>query len=381
MKTLGSGSASVLLGSALVVTLGCSSTADAQAATAGPPTLYALGTGHGTGATVGPDGMIEQALGSSGFAQIALPPQNGYLAGAAWEPASQQFYLFGNTDGANAAQSYNPATNSWKGLPNLPAGGGEGCVAAVNGVLSIIGGFDDTATATATVLAYDPTSSKYTTKKSLPTGVGDCFAVTVGSLVYHGGGSSNNQGPGTPATCSNSWFKYDPSSDTRSALASLPFGVAESASASLDGKIYVIGGYRGPAGQTVGTSSVLAYTVATDTWTQKSNFPVAVAGACAATWNGVLYVVGGFTGAGFPNSMRSTYSYNEASDSWTLAPYTLTQATAVAACGPAPSPAGFGAPGAAVPALRRGSLASLALALALGGAGLSTVRARTRRRR
>src|ERR1700722_11904019 len=159
MKTLGSGSASVLLGSALVVTLGCSSTADAQAATAGAPTLYALGTGHGTGATIGPDGMIEQALGPGGFAQIALPPQNGYLAGAAWESASQQFYLFGNTDGANAAQSYNPATNSWKGLPNLPAGGGEGCVAAVNGVLSIIGGFDDTAT----VLAYDPTSSKYTT--------------------------------------------------------------------------------------------------------------------------------------------------------------------------------------------------------------------------
>jgi N-acetylneuraminic acid mutarotase len=317
---------------------------DAGTPSSATTTLYAMGTGYATGPTVGQDGMIEQALGAKGFAQIALPPSNGYMAGAAWEPVSQQFYLFGNTDGANPAMSYSPKTNTWTGLSNLPVSGGEGCVGAVNGVLSIIGGFSNAATAISTVLSYSPASGSFATKKPLASPVGDCFAVSLGSLIYHGGGSSNNEGPGTKATCSSSWFKYDPSSDTRTALASLPFAIAQSATAYLNGKIYVIGGYTGPAGQTVGTNGVLEYDVASNKWAQKNNFPTSVAGACAAAWNGTIYVIGGFTGAGFPKSTTAVYSYNQTSDSWALASFALTQATATFACGPAPYPKGFSAP-------------------------------------
>jgi N-acetylneuraminic acid mutarotase len=304
-------------------------------------TLYALGTGLGSG-NVGPDGMIEQALGANGlFAQIAVPRSNGYMAGATWEPISQQFYEFGNTDGSNPAQSYSPATNAWTNLYNIPASGGQGCVGTVNGILSIVGGFNDKAKAISSVIAYDPVKQAYTTKASLATPVGDCFAVTLGSFIYHGGGASNNEGPGTKATTSSSWFQYNPATDTRLALASLPFSIAQSATAYLNGKIYVVGGFTGPAGETVGTSGVLEYNVAANTWAQKKNFPVAVSGACAAPWNGTIYVIGGFTSAGFPNATKSIYVYNQAADSWSLAPYSLTQATEVSACGPAPYPKGF----------------------------------------
>ncbi len=303
-------------------------------------TLYALGTGLGSG-NVGPDGMIEQALGANGlFAQIAVPRSNGYMAGATWEPISQQFYEFGNTDGANPAQSYSPATNAWTNLYNLPGsnGGGEACVGAANGLVQIMGGYNDKTNAIANVYSYNPIKQTYTAKAALPTAVGDCFAVTLGSLVYHGGGCSNNAG--TKVTCQSTWYRYDPASDVRTALASLPVALGQSATAYFNGSIYVIGGYVGAA-SSAGTTKVFAYSIANNTWTQKNDFPTAVAASCAAAWNGTIYVLGGFTAAGFPNATKNVYSYNAAADSWSLAPFSLTQATEVSACGPAPYPKGF----------------------------------------
>ena len=63
---------------------------------------------------------------------------------------------------------------------------------------------------------------------------------------------------------------------------------------SLDGKIYVLGGY--PASR-VTVPTVQVYDTSTNTWALTTPLPVAVNHAMPAAWNGKLYLIGGQTGA------------------------------------------------------------------------------------
>ena len=321
----------------------------------GPTTLYALGTGLNyypttappwTGPTEnGPDGCLEQSLTSSGFAPIAQPPGNPFFAGGTWEPISQQFFLFGDYDGASLTESYSPSTNTWT-LFSSPWSGGQGFVGAYNGLLYVLGGFDISGYAIATAYSFDPASKSYKTLKSLPAAAGDLFGATVGATMYLGGGCNNNNGPGQASPCLDTWYSYDPSSDTLKPLANVPTARGEAAAAELNGTIYVIGGFTGPAGETVGTNTVYAYDVSGGAWTQKKSYPISVSGACAAVWKGTLYVLGGYT-TGYVQAVdpsyttsktKKVYAYDPNGDAWTEQPsmaLDFLYGSAVSVCGAA----------------------------------------------
>jgi N-acetylneuraminic acid mutarotase len=74
-------------------------------------------------------------------------------------------------------------------------------------------------------------------------------------------------------------------------LAEMPNPRGETASAVLDGKVYVAGGYTGLDFQT--TALVSIYDVASNTWTAGPPLPAPRNHAAAATLDGVLYVSGG----------------------------------------------------------------------------------------
>jgi N-acetylneuraminic acid mutarotase len=73
--------------------------------------------------------------------------------------------------------------------------------------------------------------------------------------------------------------------------------------------LYVIGGYTG-----VYTNAVWAYSPTTKTWTTKAAMPTARNGAAAVVEKNIIYVVGGYNGTDFLDTVES---YNPATNTWT----------------------------------------------------------------
>lgn len=91
--------------------------------------------------------------------------------------------------------------------------------------------------------------------------------------------------------------------------APLPTPRSEVASAVLDGRIYVIGGY---IAQGSASSVVEAYDATADRWQRLSDLPAPRDHAMAAALNGKVYVFGGNSG----NEANSVFAYDVAAGRW-----------------------------------------------------------------
>ena len=108
----------------------------------------------------------------------------------------------------------------------------------------------------------------------------------------------------------------------------MPTARSEIASAVLDGKIYVIGGFQAGGGN---SDIVEAYDPDADAWKTVAPLPVRLDHAMAAAALGKLYVIGGYRVFGREIS-SATYEYDPASDAWTeRAPMPLERAAGAAA--------------------------------------------------
>lgn len=96
-------------------------------------------------------------------------------------------------------------------------------------------------------------------------------------------------------------------------LPSLPVVQQEHAVVTLNGKIYVIGGF-GPSGQA--TSAVAVFDPATKVWSAAAPLPDPIHHVNAAVVGGLIYVVGAI-GAGTIGSVGTTEVYDPASNTWT----------------------------------------------------------------
>jgi len=121
-----------------------------------------------------------------------------------------------------------------------------------------------------------------------------------------GEGSVPSGSPLTPAGPSMTWTLKRPMSTPRT-----EFGLA-----TVNNKIYVVGGYSGSVLQTVEE-----YDPATDGWTRKADMPTPRRQLIVASVNNKIYAIGGvkqFTSD--PNSLIYSYAteeYNPATDTWT----------------------------------------------------------------
>jgi N-acetylneuraminic acid mutarotase len=98
-------------------------------------------------------------------------------------------------------------------------------------------------------------------------------------------------------------------------LAPMPTARQEVGVATLDGLIYVIGGF-GSSGQAMIT--VEAYDPALNEWTTKAPLPTATHHPAAAVANGRLFVLGGYTGGRLSwSAVPTVYEYDPARNAWT----------------------------------------------------------------
>ena len=158
-------------------------------------------------------------------------------------------------------------------------------------------------------------TDEWTVLSSMPTARSELGVASVNGKIYAIGGISASTLPDVE--------EYDPLTDSWTRKANMPTARRLMVVAAVNDKIYVIGGVDGTNPNSITYTNVTEeYDPSTDTWSTKSPFPIGSAsnnvlgnqyiGGAAA--NGKIYIVN-FNATGF-STESPTYIYDPLSDTW-----------------------------------------------------------------
>lgn len=134
-----------------------------------------------------------------------------------------------------------------------------------------------------------------------------------GALFQIGGQGPNNNSPALPNT-----LRYQPITDSWQKRAPMPIATFGTDAATLNGEIYVVGGYRTGGSTTTGLISDLQiYSPTLDLWRSGPSLPTPLAYYQSAVLAGKLYIIGGSNGT---NALASVWMFDPASQAWTAEP-------------------------------------------------------------
>jgi len=172
-------------------------------------------------------------------------------------------------------------------------------VSSVGGNIYSFGGIVNNVAIT-NAYKYTPSTNSWSLIASLPAPRGWFSATTDGTYIYLLGGVDQNFN--TTATL----WRYDPVSNTyNTSLPPYTIPTYFHASAYLNGKIYRI------AGAAIGTDfHVEVYDIATNTWSMAANYPFANHNLMAVALGSYIYAGGGNA------SPTKTYRYDPSTDTW-----------------------------------------------------------------
>lgn len=214
-------------------------------------------------------------------------------------------YVFGGrtfqaiTDTANR---YDPGTDSWVPLQNMPNGPDSRLFAQYggNGKIYVMGG----TTGGSLNRIYDIATNTWSSGAQIP-----------GSLVHAGHAYSNGRifviGGRSGGIVQSAMSAYNVASDTWTPLAPMPVGRFGTAVGVIGGKIYVVGG---TADGFNSLTSFYVYDIAANTWTTGPNLPTAAKLAGGVVYDGEFWVLGGSTSTDQALSLAQVY--NPQANSW-----------------------------------------------------------------
>ncbi len=208
----------------------------------------------------------------------------------------------------SAVEVYDPRTDKWATAAPLPQPLDHTAAAAFDGKLYVVGGgYLDRGNLSDRLFIYNPDSDNWTQGAKLPSARGAMTANFVNGILYAVGGVDSQK-------TLNSLLAYDPSSNKWSEKASMPTTAREHlTSAVVNGKLYVMGGRTGGMSANVDTNEV--YDPRTDKWTVLEPLLSKRGGLASAAVNGSIYVFGGEQPSGtFSNNEK----YDMASNKWTV---------------------------------------------------------------
>lgn len=192
---------------------------------------------------------------------------------------------------------YDPQKNEWQEGRSLPSPiGGAKNAEFINGILYVVGGLNSSHIPLNTNYAYDPKSNTWSTKSPMPTARHHLqTAVIDGKLYAMGGRILGNGIPSEDMDEALSNFNrnemYDPLTDSwtaRQPMLTKKSGFT--ATASLDGNIYVFGG-QGLRHEDL--DSVEKYDPIADKWTYDKPMPTKRFGLESVSLGDRIYVLGG----------------------------------------------------------------------------------------
>lgn len=204
----------------------------------------------------------------------------------------------------------------WGRLAPFPEPSEELYGIAAGGKFYVFGGLAPGWKPKALVYEYDPENDTWSKKKNMPIPSHHVGLAELNGKIYVIGGFKYPDG-GKPAwqPIDNAW-EYDPKADSWKALAAMPTKRGSPNAVVHKGKIYVIGG----AGVHPGSKAVEihparphralsvneVYDPAANTWQARSPMPTARNHAAAGMVNDKIYVIGGRLGAAFITRASNT---------------------------------------------------------------------------
>ena len=212
--------------------------------------------------------------------------------------------------GPSRAQASLPGI--WTKKHKLPTVRSEVYAAAANGKLYVIGGQNAERNDLYVNDEYDPATDTWRERAGMPHGMNHSAMTSLDGKIYMAGGFAFPIHTGAH----DLFLSYDPASDQWKNLAPLSSPRASVALIAAGGKIHAIGG-RGLDKVTVGTHEV--YDPANNKWTSAAPLPVARDHAGVIAVDGNIHVVGGRTREPADNTPLHDI-YDPATDTWTGAP-------------------------------------------------------------
>ncbi|GAP15353.1 response regulator containing a CheY-like receiver domain and an HTH DNA-binding domain [Longilinea arvoryzae] len=172
--------------------------------------------------------------------------------------------------------------NRWEILTALPQPLDYAAATVYETNLYLIAGRVDS-TPSGAVYSYDTVAQKWSTLAAKPTPVSEVQAALLGEMIYVPGGLTAD------GKSSAVVERFDPRSNTWKNAAPLPAPRSAYALTSLEGKLYLFGGWDGQEYR----NDLFIYDPAEDRWTQGSSMPYPAGDLAAVSSNGKIYLLGG----------------------------------------------------------------------------------------
>jgi len=251
---------------------------------------------------------------------------NVLLAQNVWEPKSDmptarkeiadaatvlngKIYVLGGTNSSGVIsdvfEMYDPATNSWTTLAPYPLSVWRASMEALNGKIYAMGGYESLNpfpfSPTDKAYSYDPGTNVWTTIQDMLVTRGSASSVVLDGNIHLMGGANND--------ALDSHHKYDPGTNSWSTVATLIQKRSGLTAAVLNGKIYATGGYF-LSGGVVSLSSAEVYDPGTNSWSSISSMPFTKLGTSSGVIQNKMYVFGN-------ENSTDVLEYNPSTDIWT----------------------------------------------------------------
>lgn len=219
-----------------------------------------------------------------------------------------KFYVFGGYDwsccshypwpyGSTNAWQYDPATNKWKTLADVPRRLGAGLAVPYEGKIYVMAGTDSGGYhSVAFAHVYDPANNSWKALTPMKNAREHTKGVVVDSLIYVIGGHSVP--PGSTTRFNQSAIEaYSPKSDKWYDKGTMPAPRGGIGLANLGGKIYVFGGEGADFSL---FSRIDQFDPAAGQWAKINDFPDGgIHGHATVTYKGVAHLIAGNNPSGF----------------------------------------------------------------------------------
>lgn len=221
-------------------------------------------------------------------------------AGAAIVEYGGKIYAFGGVGNAGHAAIgvkqkttyvYDPSSDSWSKKSDMPTARSATTAAVVGDKIYVIGGYYDNdkgvALRTPKVEVYSPDSDTWVTSTPMKVGRSWAAAAVVGDSIYVIGGANESAGIVSTVEALNT------TTDVWTTKTNLPVAANAPSAVAYNGKIYLVGGLKSYNAPRASYNSIYEYDPGSNMWKAKTNLLAATESAAIATLNGKIYILGG----------------------------------------------------------------------------------------
>jgi PKD repeat protein len=202
-------------------------------------------------------------------------------------------------------EEYDPATDTWTEKSPMPTARWCHSTCEVSGRIYIIGGcgsdsYPSWNNSINTMEMYEPATDNWAHVSNLPRPMVNCGSAVIDGKIYIIGGELEGYAQRVD--------EYDPNTNTWAQKADMPSGKTDAGCSVLNKKIYIMGGDGGTS--ELGINDLLdIYDPAEDTWTEESPLITPRVGLSSCTVDGKIYAIGGLVDWGTSASNKVEVYY------------------------------------------------------------------------